>query len=153
MKKTICFVCWANVCRSPMAEVVFQKMLVQRNLNEYYEAFSAGVSEEKKGEPIETAAVLTLLKHGYVVSARQAWSLSPEDYTRFDYFVAMDMETMWTLRTRFSGDPAHKTGLLMAYTDLPRNIEDPYMSGNYEGVYQEIKKGCGAFLHALLEAE
>lgn len=153
MKKAICFVCWANVCRSPMAEAVFQKILDQRNLNERYEVYSAGVSEEKSGEPIETTAALTLMKHGCVVPVRQAWSLSAADYVRFDYFVAMDMETMWALRTRFSGDPAHKTGLLMAYTDIPRNIEDPYMSGNFEGVYREIEEGCDAFLHALLESE
>lgn len=152
MKKNICFVCWANVCRSPMAEVIFQNELAQRNLTDRFEAFSAGIGEEKQGQPMDASAVKTLSEHGLEAPARRAWVLSKQDYTRFDFFLCMDMEVLWTLKMRFSGDPEHKIGLLMAYTDTPREVEDPYMTGRFEKVYEELNEGCQAFLNALLES-
>ena len=47
------------------------------------------------------------------------------------------------------GDPQHKTALLMAYTGEAREIEDPWYTGRYDVVYDEINAGCEALLNEL----
>ena len=41
----------------------------------------------------------------------------------------------------------------MGYTDRPREIEDPWYSGRFSRVYDEIEEGCRAFLDELLRSE
>lgn len=147
--KQICVVCWANICRSPMAEVILQDKLVRRGFDDRYEAFSAGVSGEKSGQPIDPAAVRVLEKHGLIAPDRQAWALSAEDYARFDYFLCVDLDVLMALKLVFSGDARHKVGLLMGYTDFPREVEDPYMTGGFENAFEMLSEGCDAFLDAL----
>lgn len=147
--KKICMVCWANICRSPMAEVILQNKLIQRGLDGVYEAFSAGVSGEKIGQPVDPSAVRVLKAHGLPTPFRQAWALTAEDYARFDYFLCMDMDVLMALKLVFSGDARHKVGLLMGYTDFPCDVEDPYMTGGFEAAFEAISEGCEAFLDAL----
>lgn len=151
--KRICVVCWANICRSPMAEVILQNKLVERGLDKRYEAFSSGVSREKHGQPIEPSAIRVLKNHGLTVPERQAWALTEADYDRFDYFLCVDMDILMALKLVFFNDTCHKVGLLMGYTDFPRNVEDPYMTGKFEYAFEQLSEGCDAFLDALQAAD
>lgn len=151
--KQICVVCWANICRSPMAEVILQNKLIERGLDGRYEAFSSGVSGEKCGQPIEPSAIRVLKNHDLTVPERQAWALTEADYDQFDYFLCVDMDVLMALKLVFLNDARHKIGLLMGYTDFPRNVEDPYMTGEFESTFEQLSEGCDAFLDALQVAD
>ena len=60
----VLFVCWGNICRSPMAEVVAKQWARRDGLNAV-NFTSAGVSNEEAGHPMDPRAVATLTAAGY----------------------------------------------------------------------------------------
>ena len=149
----ILFLCHGNICRSPMAEAVFRDMLKRRGLSERYEVDSAAVSSEEVGNPVDFSANRELERHGLPRSEHRAWQITREDYDRYDYFIGMDRDNVIRMRMIFGGDEKGKTGMLMGFTDEPREIEDPWFTGRFEHVYEEIVEGCEALLEELLRDE
>ena len=60
----VLFVCWGNICRSPMAEVVAKDWAHREGLA-HVTFTSAGVSNEESGNPMDPRAVATLTAAGY----------------------------------------------------------------------------------------
>lgn len=152
MKKVL-FVCHGNICRSPMAEAVFRHMLEERGLGERFAVDSAAVSAEEIGNPVYPEANRTLVAHGLPASNHHAWQLTRADYDRYDFFIGMDQENIYRMRQIFGGDSQHKVGLLLAYTEHPREVEDPWYTGRFDRVFDLITQGCQAVLEALLADE
>ncbi len=152
MKKVL-FVCHGNICRSPMAEAVFRHMLEERGLGERFAVDSAAVSAEEIGNPVYPEANRTLVAHGLPASNHHAWQLTRADYDRYDFFIGMDQENIYRMRQIFGGDSQHKVGLLLAYTEHPREVEDPWYTGRFDRVFDLIAQGCQALLEALLADE
>ena len=152
MKKVL-FVCHGNICRSPMAEAVFRHMLEERGLGERFAVDSAAVSAEEIGNPVYPEANRTLVAHGLPASNHHAWQLTRADYDRYDFFIGMDQENIYRMRQIFGGDSQRKVGLLLAYTEHPREVEDPWYTGRFDRVFDLITQGCRALLEALLADE
>ena len=152
MKKVL-FVCHGNICRSPMAEAVFRHMLEERGLGERVAVDSAAVSAEELGNPVYSEANRTLVAHGLPASNHHAWQLTRADYDRYDFFIGMDQENIYRMRQIFGGDSQRKVGLLLAYTEHPREVEDPWYTGRFDRVFDLITQGCQALLEALLADE
>ena len=152
MKKVL-FVCHGNICRSPMAEAVFRHMLEERGLGERFAVDSAAVSAEEIGNPVYPEANRTLVAHGLPASNHHAWQLTRADYDRYDFFIGMDQENIYRMRQIFGGDSQQKVGLLLAYTEHPREVEDPWYTGRFDRVFDLITQGCQALLETLLADE
>ena len=152
MKKVL-FVCHGNICRSPMAEAVFRHMLEERGLGERFAVDSAAVSAEEIGNPVYPEANRTLVAHGLPASNHHAWQLTRADYDRYDFFIGMDQENIYRMRQIFGGDSQRKVGLLLAYTEHPREVEDPWYTGRFDRVFDLITRGCQALLETLLADE
>lgn len=151
--KSILFICHGNICRSPMAEAVFRHMLEERGLGERFAVDSAAVSAEEIGNPVYPEANRTLVAHGLPASNHHAWQLTRADYDRYDFFIGMDQENIYRMRQIFGGDSQRKVGLLLAYTEHPREVEDPWYTGRFDRVFDLITQGCQALLEALLADE
>lgn len=149
----ILFICHGNICRSPMAEAVFRHMLEERGLGERFAVDSAAVSAEEIGNPVYPEANRTLVAHGLPASNHHAWQLTRADYDRYDFFIGMDQENIYRMRQIFGGDSQRKVGLLLAYTEHPREVEDPWYTGRFDRVFDLITQGCQALLEALLADE
>ena len=152
MKKVL-FVCHGNICRSPMAEAVFRHMLEERGLGERFAVDSAAVSAEEIGNPVYPEANRTLVAYGLLASNHHAWQLTRADYDRYDFFIGMDQENIYRMRQIFGGDSQRKVGLLLAYTEHPREVEDPWYTGRFDRVFDLITQGCQALLETLLADE
>ena len=152
MKKVL-FVCHGNICRSPMAEAVFRHMLEERGLGERFAVDSAAVSAEEIGNPVYPEANRTLVAHGLPASNHHAWQLTRADYDRYDFFIGMDQENIYRMRQIFGGDSQRKVGLLLAYTEHPREVEDPWYTGRFDRVFDLITQGCQELLETLLADE
>ena len=145
----ILFVCHGNICRSPMAEFVCKSMAQGEGL--YVE--SKAVSREEIGNPIYPRAAETLRRHHIPFGGHRARQITAEDYEVFDYIVVMEEYNLPRLMRIIGADPLNKVHRLLDFTDTPGDIEDPWYSGNFETVYQQIYDGCTALLKHIKNTE
>ncbi len=142
----ILFICHGNICRSPMAEYVM-KNLTQGREDIYVE--SKAVSTEEIGNPIYPPAARTLKKHNIPFGNHMARQIKKEDYNSFDYLVVMEDYNLPRLFRILGDDPDKKVYKLLDFTDTPGDIEDPWYTGNFEKVYEQITLGCKGILERI----
>lgn len=147
---SVLFVCHGNICRSPMAEFVLRHMVKEKRLDGGFYIRSAATSTEETGNPVHSGTVRILRAHGIECSERRATRLTKNDYARYDYIIGMDEENRREILRILGGDPDGKVSLLLDFTDAPREIADPWYTGDFAAAYDDISLGCAAFLNKLL---
>jgi protein-tyrosine phosphatase len=70
--------------------------------------------------------------------------LEQSDYDKYDYFVGMDDDNLVDMKRKLFGDPENKVKKLLDYTDNPREVADPYWTGDFEATYRDVKEGVKA---------
>src|SRR5690349_9868133 len=98
----VLFVCLGNICRSPMAEALFRHLVAQAGLSDRIVADSAGTGAWHTGEPPHHGTRRVLRERGIDYSHR-ARVIAPDDFTHFDYIVALDSENLADLRAMARG--------------------------------------------------
>lgn len=88
MKPSVLFVCWGNICRSPMGERVALKRFAEAGVEA--SITSAGVSDEERGNPIDSRAQRTLRDAGYTTSGHRAHQVTREEIERADLVLAFE---------------------------------------------------------------
>ena len=141
----VLFLCHGNICRSPIAEFVMKD--ISRGCDIYIE--SAAVSREEIGNPIYPPAKKILLQKGIPFDGHRARQITRADYDEFDYIVVMEQYNMPRLLRIIGSDDKNKVYRLLDFTNTPGDIEDPWYSGNFEKVYEQIKYGCEALLQKI----
>ena len=88
----ILFICHGNICRSPMAEMIFKHLVQQQNLQEDFYIDSAATSDEEaiNHSPIHKGTRLVLQKNNIPFSEHIARQIAPQDYDTFDYLICME---------------------------------------------------------------
>lgn len=147
---SVLFVCHGNICRSPMAEFVLRHMVKKKNLDGTFFIRSAATSAEETGNPVHFGTELMLKAHGIECSQRRATRLTRNDYDRYDYIIGMDEENRREILRILGSDPDGKVSLLLDFTDSPREIADPWYTGDFGTTYEDISRGCAAFLDKIL---
>jgi protein-tyrosine phosphatase len=157
----VLFVCLGNICRSPLAEGVFLHLAESAGVADRFEVDSAGTGDWHVGERPDPRAAAVARKYGVELpsTARQ---VSPADFQRFDYIVAMDRENLWNLermaREGRGGPSRAKIHLLRADDpdraagDDRHDVPDPYYGGpsGFEQVYHMVHRSAEALLRRLL---
>jgi protein-tyrosine phosphatase len=152
----VLFVCLGNICRSPLAEGVFQNLVDERGLTAHYRIDSAGTGGWHVGESPDARSVAVAKKNGVLLTSR-ARQVEASDFEEFDRIVAMDRQNLLDLRAlgRGAGGPA-RLHLLREFDPEPgdRQVPDPYYDGadGFDRVYAMVRRACEALLDAL-EAE
>ena len=146
----VMFVCLGNICRSPMAECVLKDMVAQRGLAHQFYINSSATSTEEIGNPIHPGTQRRLKQAGVPLVPHHAVQLRPSDYGKYDYFIGMDASNRRSMLRMLSGDPEGKVHLLLDFTDHPRDVADPWYTGNFDATYEDVVTGCESFLRAVL---
>ena len=153
--KKIMFVCHGNICRSPMAEFIFKKMLDEKGIrNDFVVASTATSTEEiwgDVGNPVYPPAKKELLKHGISCEGKRAVQLKKSDYEKYDLFLCMDSMNVRNALRILGSDNDGKVKKLMDYTDEKGDVADPWYTGRFDVTYSDIIKGCEALLESLEE--
>lgn len=147
--KRILFVCHGNICRSPMAEFVMKKMVSDAGIADQFEIASAATSTEEIGNPVYPPARRKLAEHGISCEGKTARQITRRDYEHYDYIVAMDINNLRNLQRMLGEDKLHKISLLLNYTDHPRDVADPWYTGNFEATWQDVNDGCRGLLEKI----
>lgn len=145
-KIKVLMVCHGNICRSPMAEYILKDMVRKNGLENKFYIESAATSYEEIGNPVYPPARAELAKHGIGCKGHVARKLVKADFEEFDYLIAMEEYNLRNIRREFGEALAKKVSLLLDYTDMPGDIDDPWYTGSFDVTYNEIVMGCEGFL-------
>lgn len=120
----VCFVCTGNICRSPIAALVFTDALRRSPIADRVRVSSAGTGPWHEGEPADPRATEILAEHGYPTEhiARQF----DADAASADLLIALDHGHLHALQRRVA-DPS-RIRMLRSFdpdaADL--DVPDPY---------------------------
>ncbi|MCK6079491.1 low molecular weight phosphotyrosine protein phosphatase [Microbacterium sp. EYE_5] len=129
----VVFVCTGNICRSPMADVVFRWFVDQAGFGDRVISTSAGTGEWHVGERADERTLEALDRRGYDGTRHRARQFSPDDFDRNDLVIALDRshERILSEWARSPAD-ADKLSLLLSFDarrDGVLDVPDPYYGG------------------------
>jgi protein-tyrosine phosphatase len=149
----VLFVCMGNICRSPIAEGVFRLLVERERLSSRIMIDSAGTHGHQRGERPDLRAIRAAQQRGYELSSQRARLFKPDDFSRFDWIVAMDSQNLRFLK---SLRPAGHLGHLGLFLDFApelglRDIPDPYYGKreDFERVLDLVERGAAPLLAAI----
>lgn len=133
----VLLVCLGNICRSPTAHAVLQKLIENKGLSEKIKIDSAGTGAYHHGEPPDGRATEAANARGYDLSPLRARQVSPADFDDFDYILAMDSTNLRDLRAISPQPCRSKLSLFLDFSHSEakiggvgvRDVPDPYYSG------------------------
>ena len=142
----ILFVCHGNICRSPMAEFYMKALIKQAGMTDRFEIASAATSAEELGNPVYPPARRTLAAHGIDCTGKRARQLRRDDYLYYDLLIGMDQYNLRNMRRICGGDEEGKIHALMEYTTRPRDVADPWYTGDFDATWRDVSEGCNCLL-------
>ncbi len=148
----ILFICHGNICRSPMSEFILRDMVKRRGIADRFHIASAATSREEIGNPVYPPARRKLKEHGIDPIGKRARQMTKADYGEYDYLLAAEQYNIRNMLRITGGDPDRKICRLLDFSDRPRDIADPWYTGDFDTAWEDIVEGCEAFL-AYLERE
>ncbi|AHY47146.1 Protein-tyrosine-phosphatase [Rubrobacter radiotolerans] len=145
----VLFVCMGNICRSPVAEGVFRKLVEEAGLGGRIRVDSAGTGAWHLGHEPDERAQRSVLSRGIDISDVRARRLVSEDLDRFDYVLTMDEYNLREVRAL--GDGKTVVRPFMDYHPDPEvtEVPDPYYGA--EDGFAEVLDLVEAASERLLE--
>jgi protein-tyrosine phosphatase len=149
----ILFVCMGNICRSPLAQGVFENVLRREGLE--YEVFvdSAGTGAWHVGSPPDERAQKSAGLRGLDLSSQRARRITPEDCDAFDYILTMDEDNYFTAASLCRGSAVVRPFLDFAADSPEREVPDPYYGGpdGFERVLDLVEEASEGLLEDIRE--
>ncbi|MEO8347175.1 MAG: low molecular weight protein-tyrosine-phosphatase [Betaproteobacteria bacterium] len=152
----VLFVCLGNICRSPMAEVVFRHISRRAGLGGHVTVESAGMGDWHVGNPPDYRAIETAARRGYDLTTVRARQFKMVDFDRFDWILPVDRAV---LRSLEGMRPAQFKAKLQLFLELApqlnrHDVPDPYDGGikEFELALDLIEQGSEALAAHIAQA-
>lgn len=144
----VLFVCLGNICRSPMAEAMFTKMVTDEGLANRINIDSAGTSAEEEGNPPHPGTRKILTKYHLSAANLVSRPLTDHDYTTADYIICMDDMNLADVKRR---EPINATAQIYAIFDMipakkGQAIPDPWYTHRFQATYDSLAEALPAWL-------
>ncbi len=149
----VLMVCLGNICRSPTAQGVLEKLAAEAGLADRIQVDSAGTGDWHVGRPPDERAQEHALRRGVDLSAQRARQLTPRDFARFDLVLVMDAANERAARAICPPAQARKLRRLTEFCShhVVSEVPDPYHGGDagFEAVLDLVEDACAGLLRAL----
>lgn len=168
----ILMICHGNICRSTMAEYVMRHLVARQGLEGQVVVDSAATSREALGSGVHRGTQRVLRRHGVACGNHRSTQMTSDDYGRYDLICGMDQENLAGIYRILGGergygwswdpvsdayarrvDPVGKVHLLLDWSQDPRDIADPWYTGDFDATYRDVLEGCQTLLAALVARE
>lgn len=146
MKKVL-FVCLGNICRSPMAEGMFRKLIESEGLSDLIHVESRATSTWEIGNPPHSGTQRILSRIEYDWKDKTSQKITDNDFREFDYIIGMDQKNVKYLMDH-AGNHHHKVWLLRDIDEKTKGeiIPDPYFDHTHEVTYQLLAESLPRWL-------
>lgn len=153
---SVLFVCLGNICRSPTAQGVFERLVAEHGLSYAIEVDSAGTAGWNVGAAPDPRSIRAAGRRGIDISHQRARQITRRDLEHFDHVLTMDRDNLRAVRQLAGGNHNCHIGLLLDFaphlglSDVP----DPYYgeSQDFENVLDLIEAAASGLL-AQIRAE
>jgi len=139
-----------NICRSPTAQGVFRKLVINSGLQNVVQVDSAGTHAYHVGEPPDVRAQVAASKRGYELGDLRARQITLDDFQSFDWILTMDWENLSLLQQQCPRVFKHKLHLLMRFAGEhdAATVPDPYYGGpeGFNIVLDYVEDACQGLL-------
>jgi protein-tyrosine phosphatase len=151
-------VCMGNICRSPTAHGVLQKMAADAGLAQRVQVDSAGThGDYHAGQPPDARAQQHAARRGYDLGSLRARQLTRGDFADFDLVLVMDDANQHAARALCPPAQVHKLHRLTDFCIRTRahEVPDPYYGGadGFEHVLDLVEDACAGLLVAVRHAQ
>jgi protein-tyrosine phosphatase len=154
--RSVLFVCLGNICRSPLAQGIFEHQIRQAGLAQHFDADSAGTSGWHAGERPHSGSIRIAKKYGISIEKQRSRPVHPKDAEIFDYIIAMDTSNRESLLSEFRF-PESKIFLMRSFSRSGSsshnlNVPDPWGMGDeaFENVYRILEDAVAGLVKELI---
>lgn len=152
----VLFVCLGNICRSPLAEAIFNHKIGALGLSRQFKSDSAGTSDFHIGELPDDRTIRCAHRNGLKINHRGR-QVNRTDFRDFDYIIAMDdnnLRNLNNLKIRFSFPDKEiflMRDFVQGWEGLP--VPDPYYGGeeDFEEIFRILDEAIESFLTKIKE--
>jgi protein-tyrosine phosphatase len=161
--RSVNFVCLGNICRSPMAQGVFEHLASQRGVRSQLTIISSGTGHWHIGDPPDPRTIAVAAARGITLRSLGQQIDPAKHFQSIDLHLAMDRSNYANLRRL--GCPESRLAMCMHWADraapevraLGDNLEvpDPYhgLARDFEHVYRLVDLGARGLLDAMFATE
>ncbi|MBS9525546.1 low molecular weight phosphotyrosine protein phosphatase [Litoribacter ruber] len=148
----VLFVCLGNICRSPLAEAIFNHKVKERNLSHALSADSCGTSDYHIGELPDERTIQCAEKFNITINHRGR-QINRLDFKHFDYLLVMDRSNYDNVHAIMAQHNVTHDRILMLreLADFQgiNEVPDPYYGGEKE--FQEVYEILDEAIEQLLD--
>jgi len=140
----VLFVCLGNICRSPLAEAAFRAEADRRGLDVTVD--SAGTGDWHVGRAPDPRAQAAARRNGADISRLRARVVTPADFRRFTYIVALDAQNLKDLQAIRPADATADLSLLLDHVPGREGaaVADPYFGDDagFDVTWRDVAAGA-----------
>lgn len=148
----IMFVCLGNICRSPMAELLFKDMVKKAGREDEFYIQSSATAHDNVyngvGAPVYPQIRALLESKGVSCAGKRAQVLTTEHGEEFDLFLCMDDNNVRNA-SRILGKNGYKCKKLLSYAGESGDVADPWYTRDFEKSYEDVKRGLEGLIKEL----
>ncbi len=146
------FVCFGNICRSPMAEYVMKNLVEKAGLSDKIFVESSGCHATGYSQ-ISSGTCFELAKNNISFDPyRVSRKFEETDFKNCDYIIAMDGGNFADIKKITGKNSGNKIFLMMEFVGENRDVDDPYITDDYAKSYEDIYRACAALLRKLVQS-